>query len=113
MLDAEAELATPGLLDPQWRPPLVEAALEQDEAALEVVAERRQLQRRIQTHLAVGELRPARVEVIAQQPVEDPTRDALDQVVAVDERAAVNRVEANHGRRGRRGRRPGRRGGAR
>ena len=50
------EAAAAGLLDPDRRAALVEAALEQDEPALEVVAELGQLERRVEPDLLVGEL---------------------------------------------------------
>src|SRR5581483_9749305 len=98
-LDDEHEATPPRLLDPDRRAPLVEAPLEEDEPALEVVAELRELERRIEPHLLVGELGSPVTFVKAQQRPQDATGDALDEVLAVEARAPVDREEAHAQRR--------------
>ena len=92
-VDHEPEPAAPGLLDPDRRVALVEAALQQDQPALEVVAELGQVERRVEPHLAVGELVAALGRVLVEQRPEDPAGDALDEVVGAEEHAAVDREE--------------------
>src|SRR5215510_13324110 len=94
-LDEYAEPAPDGLLDADRRVALVEAALQQHEPALEVVAEVGQLERGIEPHLLVRELVALLGLVLAEHLPQDPTRHALDEVVAVEERAAVNGEEAH------------------
>ena len=103
-LDEEPEAAPTGLLDADRRVAFVETALQQDEPALEVVAELGQLERRVEPHLLVGELDASLAFVVTEQHPQDAPGDALDEVVAVEERAAVDREEAHAG--GRRARRP-------
>ncbi len=91
--DVEAEAAAAGAFDAHRRLALVEAALEQDQPALEVVLEARQSRRRVEPQLPVGEVDPAVGAVLAQQRPQDAAGDALDQVVAVEERAAVDGEE--------------------
>src|SRR5689334_20919320 len=91
--DEQPEAAAPGLLDPHRRVALLEPALQEDEPALEVVAQLGQLEARVEPHLLVGELVAPVPGVVAEQRPEDPAGHALDEVVAVEERAAVDREE--------------------
>src|SRR3954467_8669585 len=88
--DEQAEAAAAGLLDADRRVALVEPALQQDEAALEVVAELGQPQRGGEAPLLVGEGDTPLARVVAEENPEHATGDALDEVVAVEERAAVD-----------------------
>ena len=63
----------------------------------------RQLERRVEPHLAVGELDAALVVVLAEQRPQDAAGHPLDEVVAVEEGAAVDRRRSAHARRRRRG----------
>ena len=56
---------------------LVEAAFQQDEPALEVVAELGELERRVEPHLLVGELAAAVAVVVVEQRPQDPAGDPL------------------------------------
>ena len=50
---------------------------------------------RVEPHLLVRELDPPFAVVVPEQRPQDPARDALDEVVAVEEGAAVDREEAH------------------
>src|SRR6478735_11806295 len=86
-VDEEAEAAAAGLLDADGRVALVEPPLEQDEAALEVVAELGELERGVEAHLLVGEVDAPFARVVAEEDPQHATGHALDQVVAVEEGA--------------------------
>src|SRR5262249_43717632 len=64
-----------------------------DEAALEVAPERGEGELRIEAQLAVRELRAAGLLVRLEKGPQDPAGDVPDDIVAVDEDAAVARVE--------------------
>jgi hypothetical protein len=64
---------------------LVEAPLEQDQPALEVVLELGQFERRVEPHLAVGEVDPAIVVVVPVQRPQDAAGHVFDQIVTVDQ----------------------------
>src|SRR5439155_23302914 len=97
-IDAELEAASARARDAHGRIALLESALQEDEPALEVVAERWQLQRRIEPGLPVGERCPARGGVFARDLPEEPAGNALDHIGVVEERAPVDHVVAESGR---------------
>jgi hypothetical protein len=83
---------------------LFEAALEQDETGLEIVLVRREFEGGVEAHLAVGEVDAAVGAPLVEQLPENPARDALHEIVAVDERARVVQVVPHLGARPRRAR---------
>src|SRR5262245_32495304 len=66
-VDAGPETAPTGRLDPDGRLAFLEPPLEENEAALEIVAELRKFQRRVEPHLLVGELDLTLVLVVTEQ----------------------------------------------
>jgi energy-coupling factor transporter ATP-binding protein EcfA2 len=94
-VDPELEAAPTGAHDTDRCLALVEAALEQDEAALKVVPERRELEGGVEAGFPIGEGGPAGRDVLGDHLPQQAAGHALDEVVVVDERAAVGGVEAN------------------
>ena len=66
--------------------------------AVEVVAKAGQLEARVEPHFLVREVDSARGDVLLEQRPQDAARDAADEVIAVEEDAAVHR-EVAHERR--------------
>jgi hypothetical protein len=75
--DVQPEPPAAGLLDAHGSLVLVEAPLQQDEAVLEVVAVRRELERWVESHLAVREVDPALSLVLADQRPQDAPMQPL------------------------------------
>ena len=74
---------------------LLQAALQQQQAGLQVVGHIGQAQGGVQPQFAVGEVHAPGVLVVAQQLPHNGARHALDQVVVVDEHAVVGRKVAH------------------
>src|SRR6185369_3507981 len=97
--DEQAEAAAAGLVEANGRAALVEPALQEDEARVEVVAEAGKLETWVEPDLFVREVDASVGEMLLEQRPEDAPRDAADEVVAVKEDAAVDR-EVPHPRGG-------------
>src|SRR5579863_6149049 len=96
-VDREAEAPTTFSPDTHRGTTLVELALKEQQAALQVVPVARRLERRVEPHLPVRPLAAAVAFVVAQQPPEDAANDTLDQVLAVHERAPILREASDRG----------------
>ncbi len=93
--DEQPEAAAAGLVEADRRAALVEPALQEDEARVEVVAEAGKLETLVEPDLLVREVDAAVRHILLEQRPEDAARDAADEVVAVEEDAAVDREVAN------------------
>src|SRR5262249_38118752 len=100
-VDDHAEAPAAGLFDADWRVALVEPALQQNQAALEIVAEVGQLERWIEPHFFVRELHAPFVDMLVEKYPEHASGNTLNEVLAVEEGTAVDREEP-HARRLRR-----------
>src|SRR5262249_54270980 len=89
-VDNQPESASTALLDPDRRPPLLQASLQQDQAVLEVVSKLGQLERRVEADLPIAELDPAFLVVLSEQRPQQPAGDSFDQIVPIEEGAAVD-----------------------
>lgn len=88
----EVEAAAARRMDTHRCTFLVEAPLEQDESVLEVVAIFRQLQRRVEFRLSVGERGPPGRGMVSNELPEQTTGQAFDHVLVVEERASVDEL---------------------
>jgi hypothetical protein len=87
--DDQRKAASPDTADLDRAGLFREPAVQKQKAGFQVIFEVWKLHRRVQAELAVGEFGPTIPDVLAKHPPEKPTRDALDDVVVVDEDAVV------------------------
>ena len=85
----QPEAPAAGLFDAQVFAAVGQAARQQDQPRIEVVAQFGQPQNEVEAQFAVGELAAAALRMLAQELPEDRAGHALDEVVVVDEDAVV------------------------
>ncbi|MGG5891064.1 hypothetical protein ACLF3G_28725 [Falsiroseomonas sp. HC035] len=93
--DLQTEPAATALLYPHAASPLRKAPLQQHEARLEILCVLGQPDLGIEAQFPVRELGPSLLRMLARELPEDGARDALDQVVMVQEDAVIRLVVTN------------------
>src|ERR1700722_3518857 len=91
----QPELSATRSQQPDWSSLLLQPPSEQEQPGLQIVLEIGQPQFVGELHLAIGEVRPTLLQMQPQQMNQEPTRNAFDQVFAVNEHAIVKKVVNN------------------
>src|ERR1700758_934789 len=91
----QPELSATRSQQSDWSSLLLKPPSEQEQPGLQIVLEIGQPQFVGEPHLAIGKVRPTLLQMQPQQMNQEPTRNAFDQVFAVNEHAVVKKVVNN------------------
>src|ERR1700722_19258015 len=91
----QPELSATRSQQSDWSSLLLQPPSEQEQAGLQIVLEIGQSQFVGKAHLAIGKVRPTLLQMQPQQMNQEPTRNAFDQVFAVNEHAVVKKMVDN------------------
>src|SRR3984957_2854844 len=88
----QPELSATRSQQPDWSSLLLQPPSEQEQASLQIVLEIGQSQFVGEPHLAIGKVRTSLSQMQPEQMHQEPTRNAFDQVFAVNEHAVVKKM---------------------